>query len=130
MGTFQNVMDVLGTVGTKFALLGGLYLVTVGLLVVPIFGRKLLKNKVESILKTAVSSFFFGVTFIILGAFLCMGFTDDGLHSFQMAFVEILPIFLFGVILLLMVLIALCAHWSIFKSNAGAEDGDTSSKEK
>lgn len=130
MGTFQKLMDVIGTVGAKYALLGGLYFVAVGLVVVPIFGKKLLKNKVDSILKTAVSCILFGLAFIIIGAFLCMGFTDDGLHSFQMAFIEILPIFLIGIVLLLMVLIALSAYWSIFKVDAGEKEKETNNKDK
>ena len=130
MGTFQKLMDVIGTVGAKYALLGGLYFVAVGLVVVPIFGKKLLKNKVDGILKTAVSCILFGLAFIIIGAFLCMGFTDDGLHSFQMAFIEILPIFLIGIVLLLMVLIALSAYWSIFKVDAGEKEKETNNKDK
>ena len=111
MGTFQKVYELLGTVGAKFALLGGLYFIFIGIFL-PVFGRKFLKSKSLSPLKIAVSCLAFGGAFVAIAGILCFGF-NDGFPAFVSIFEEILSILMVGAALFALACMALYAYWEI-----------------
>ena len=120
MSTFQRLLELIGTVGTKYALLGGLYLIFVGVFV-PAIGRKSLEKKAMNPLKIFISCLSFGAVFIAVALVLCYGF-NEGNATLASAFKEILPILMIGVVLLVLICIALFAYWDVIVGKSDEED--------
>lgn len=115
MGTFQNIIDVAATTWARFSLLGGLYLIFVGMFI------PILRKKLANPLKTVFCCILLGGCFIISAAFICFCFYD-GFQSFLLVFQEILLILVIGVVLLFLGIIVLGAYWDVITGETRKED--------